>query len=445
MMNKKRLIPIILVFVIVAILSLFFFLYKIDFQNHQTSNLTSPTQAENKIDKILKNNLPDKINREFLTWLQEQYGEENLNKVLDELKSNAYYDAIWHKIYQNSLNVLIDRFNGEEDKNKRIKVLESTGETTTLSFIGDVSLADNWYIMPKYDQRKKGIYGILSEDIVNLLNQSEITIANNEFTISNNGEKLPNKYYTFKATPERLKIYKEMGVDLVTLANNHIYDFGEVAFQDSLKSLEENDIPYIGAGRNIEEATAPFYFIANGYKIAFLNATRAEKFILTPEATETSGGVFRCYDPTLLIQQIEKVKQTSDFVVALIHWGKEDSDELETVQVDTAKQYIDAGADLIVGTHAHTLQGIDFYHDKAIIYNLGDFIFNNETKDTAIFQFSINPEGNFQYKIIPCQQKEEYTQVLLSEEKTRVIQKLQKLSPNVVITENGNFYSRSTN
>ena len=445
MMNKKRLIPIILVFVIVALLSLFFFLYKIDFQNHQTSNLTSPTQAENKIDKILKNDLPDKINREFLTWLQEQYGEDNLNKVLDELKSNAYYDAIWHKIYQNSLNVLIDRFNGEEDKNKRIKVLESTGETTTLSFIGDVSLADNWYIMPKYDQRKKGIYGILSEDIVNLLNQSEITIANNEFTISNNGEKLPNKYYTFKATPERLKIYKEMSVDLVTLANNHIYDFGEVAFQDSLKSLEENDIPYIGAGRNIEEATAPFYFIANGYKIAFLNATRAEKFILTPEATETSGGVFRCYDPTLLIQQIEKVKQTSDFVVALIHWGKEDSDELETVQVDTAKQYIDAGADLIVGTHAHTLQGIDFYHDKAIIYNLGDFIFNNETKDTAIFQFSINSEGNFRYKIIPCQQKEEYTQVLLSVEKTRVIQKLQKLSPNVVITENGNFYSRSTN
>ena len=445
MMNKKRLIPIILVFVIVALLSLFSFLYKIDFQQHQTSNLTTPTQAENKIDKILKNNLPDKINREFLTWLQEQYGEDNLNKVLDELKSNDYYDTIWHKIYQNSLNVLIDKFNGEEDKNKRIKVLESTGETTTLSFIGDVSLADNWYIMPKYDQRRKGIYGILSEDIVNLLNQSEITIANNEFTISNNGEKLPNKYYTFKATPERLKIYKEMGVDLVTLANNHIYDFGEVAFQDSLKSLEENDIPYIGAGRNIEEATAPFYFIANGYKIAFLNATRAEKFILTPEATETSGGVFRCYDPTLLIQQIEKVKQTSDFVVTLIHWGKEDSDELETVQVDTAKQYIDAGADLIVGTHAHTLQGIDFYHDKAIIYNLGDFIFNNETKDTAVFQFFINHEGNFQYKIIPCQQKEEYTEVLLSEEKTRVIQKLQKLSPNAVITENGNFYSRSTN
>ena len=113
MMNRKRLIPIILVFVIVALLSLFFFLYKIDFQNHQTSNLTSPTQAENKIDKILKNDLPDKINREFLTWLQEQYGEDNLNKVLNELKSNAYYDAIWHKIYQNSLNVLIDRFNGE--------------------------------------------------------------------------------------------------------------------------------------------------------------------------------------------------------------------------------------------------------------------------------------------------------------------------------------------
>ena len=193
-----------------------------------------------------------------------------------------------------------------------------------------------------------------------------------------------------------------------------------------------------------DEAIQPYYFIVNGYKIAFLNATRAEKLILTPEATNDTGGVFRCYDPSLLIQQIKKVRQNSDIVITLLHWGKEDSSSLEDVQVETAKQYIEAGSDLIVGTHAHTLQGIDFYQGKAIIYNLGDFIFNHETKDTAIFQFIINNEKQFQYKIIPCQQKEKYTSIKEGNEKVRILDKLRTLSPNVFFEETGTFYEKST-
>ena len=77
-------------------------------------------------------------------------------------------------------------------------------------------------------------------------------------------------------------------------------------------------------------------------------------------------------------------------MVALVHWGKEDSHELESVQKETSRIYIDAGADIIIGSHAHVLQGIEFYNHKPIIYNLGDFIFNDETKDTGIFQIKMN-------------------------------------------------------
>ena len=78
-------------------------------------------------------------------------------------------------------------------------------------------------------------------------------VANSEFTVSNRGTKMAGKQYTFRAKPERLTIYDEMGVDLVTLANNHVYDFGRDAFLDMLDSFDKYEIPRIGAGKNIEE------------------------------------------------------------------------------------------------------------------------------------------------------------------------------------------------
>ena len=105
----------------------------------------------------------------------------------------------------------------------------------------------------------------------------------------------------------------------------------------------------------------------------------------------------------------------------------------------------DVGADLIVGTHAHTLQGIDFYNDKAIVYNIGDFIFNHETKDTGIFQLKIDNEGNFKYYFLPCQQKDKYTFLLNGNEQIRVLNKMRKLSPNITITKYGEIIQNNTN
>ena len=268
-------------------------------------------------------------------------------------------------------------------------------------------------------------------------------IANNEFTISNRGEKIPGKLYSFRGKPERLSIYHEMGVDLVTLANNHVYDFGASAFEDLLTSLNDYHIPYIGAGKNLDEAMKPYYFVLNGYKFAFVNATRAEKNILTPGATEDTSGVFRCYDPTNLINLIKEVKQDSDYVVTLIHWGKEDSHELEDVQKETSKMYIDAGSDIIVGTHAHMLQGIEFYNNKPIIYNIGDFIFNNEVKDTGIFQMKLSNDGTFDYYFIPALQKDEYTSLLKDKEKQRVIDDMNNWSINATIDSEGKIKEKA--
>ncbi len=389
-------------------------------------------KQEEKIEDVVSNKLENLVEKEFILWVHKEYPSA-LKKLNQELEKEEYNPKMWHKATGYSYFSLLDFYQNKTEDRTVLPLKEEN----TFSIVGDVSLADNWDIMPKYDERGKGVLGILSEDILTIMRGTDWMIANSEFTVSNRGTKMAGKQYTFRASPERLSIYDEMGVDMVTLANNHVYDYGEEAFLDMLDAFQAKQMPYIGAGRNLQEASKPYYVIIGGYKVAFLNATRAEKYILTPGATEETNGVFRCYDPTNMINQITKAKQESDYVIAIIHYGKEGYHELEEEQVSSSKQYIDAGADMVVGHHAHTLQGIEFYNHKPIIYNLGNFIFNAEVDDTAIFQVKMNQEGIDSYYIYPAIQKNCFTDLLIDEGKQRVINDLNSWSYKTFITPEG--------
>lgn len=431
MRKKKNNVILIIIFTIIVIIGAYKY-YKI-LNNNNNKKVT----YETIINNITNNN--NELDNDFLTWIYHEYGIDIIKKIANEIDNNTYTKNSWHKLTGKSYIVLNDLYNNNVNNNTQ--TIDKKGDIT-ISFIGDVSLADNWYIIQKYKERNKGIYGILSEDTVKILKESDLSIANNEFTISNRGTKIPGKMYTFRASPERLAIYREMGIDLVTLANNHVYDFGDLAFNDMIDSLNEYKMPYIGAGKNIDEAKKAYYFIINGYKISFINATRAEKNILTPEATTNSGGVFRCYDPSNFINAIKEEKTKSDYVIALVHWGREDSHELEDVQIETAKKYIDAGADVIIGTHAHMLQGIEFYNNKPIFYNLGDFIFNNEDKDTGILQIKLLDDGNMEYYFIPAYQSNEFTKILYDTDKQRIINNMNSWNINATIDNNGRIIQK---
>ncbi len=315
----------------------------------------------------------------------------------------------------------------------------------TISIVGDISLADNWEVMPQYDQRGKGVSGILSDQVLKVMRESDFMVANSEFTVSNRGIKTPGKYYTFRAKPERLSIYNDMGVDLVTLANNHVYDFGPLAFSDMLESFQAIKMPYIGAGKNLDEAKKPYYLtLPNGYRVAFVNATRAEKWgIDTPGATATTGGVLLCYDTAEFIDTIKEAKSNSDYVVAIIHWGTEGSHQLEQVQKTTAKDYLNAGADIIVGGHAHALQGIDYNNGKPIVYNLGDFIFNNGTEDTGILQIKFLTDGGVKFYFLPGLQNNVFTDLLSGNARAQKISEILSWDgSNAKILDDGEIVAR---
>ena len=405
--------------------------------------ILKPKETIKKIDLIsvvYEKINDDKIDKKFITWVDNNYTDalSKLNGLLDE---EEYNRDLWHKVTGYSYIVLNDLYQNKYDEMDNVKILK-TNKTSTLSFVGDVSLADNWEIMPEYDKRNKGIEGILSSDILKIMKESDLMVVNSEFTVSNRGSRMNGKMYTFRAKPERLSLYYDMGVDLVTLANNHVYDFGRDAFLDMLDAFDEYKIPRIGAGRNLDEAEKPYYFIINGYKFAFVNASRAEKNRMTPGATINSEGIFLCYDPTNMINLIKDLRDDTDYIITIIHFGKEFSHALEEEQVSSAKAYIDAGSDIVIGHHAHVLQGVEIYKDKPIIYNLGNFLFNDETIDTAIFQIILNDDGNFDYLMIPALQKNSYTDILTGSEKNRVIDDLNSYSINAYIDLNGKIIKK---
>lgn len=274
-----------------------------------------------------------------------------------------------------------------------------------MTFTGDVSFADNWHIMNYCVKKNCSPTALISEDLKYEMAAADIAHMNNEFCFSTTG-KAVNKAYNFRANPENVSYYNDLGIDYVTLANNHCFDYGEEAFLEMLDVLNGAGIKYLGAGRNLEEASRPLYYTIDKKTIAIVAATRAEKTLKTPEATDEKPGVFACYDNTKLLSVIKEAKANADFVVVIAHWGTEDSHKLEPEQKTSAHAYVDAGADLIVGGHAHCLQGIEYYKNVPIIYNLGNFLFSNNNVDTALLKVTLTYDGKLIVQLIPAVQKD---------------------------------------
>ncbi len=311
----------------------------------------------------------------------------------------------------------------------------------TICFAGDISLAEDAVTTQRLDDSENGIYDCISTELMEYMNQADLFCANNEFAYSFRGEPLPGKAYTFRADPERVEVLKQMGVDLVTLANNHVYDYGPEALQDTFDTLRGADISYFGAGENLEEAMEPVYMEVDDKIIAFVGASRAEKNKMTPQATEESPGILRCYDTELFLQTIAEADSKADFVLAYVHWGTEYSYELEEVQLQTGREYVDAGADVIIGAHSHCLQGMEYYKGKPIIYSLGNYWFNKRTLDTMLLQLRFwgdDEQTQLEVKVIPAIQEDRQTRIVEEDqEKERIFKFLEGISLNVKIDTDG--------
>ena len=308
----------------------------------------------------------------------------------------------------------------------------------TLAFAGDILFDDNYAIMGAVRTGGDISQGIAPE-VLERMRGADIMMLNNEFAYSSRGTPIEEKQFTFRARPETAGYLTDMGVDLVSLANNHAYDYGPDALVDTLDILREEGIPYVGAGRNIDEARKIVYYIVGDMKIAFVSATQIERLDTpdTKEATETSAGVFRCWNGEKLLETVREAAANSDFVVAYIHWGTENQAELDWAQLKQAPELVDAGADLVIGDHPHCLQPIGVIRGVPVIYSLGNFWFNSKTIDTGMVEVVIDQTGIVSYQFVPCLQSGCRTTLLQGTEKDRVLSYMRSISEGVQIDAEG--------
>ncbi len=317
-----------------------------------------------------------------------------------------------------------------------------TGDIT-LGFAGDINLDETWTVMKHMRRKGKGIQGCIDPRLIQKMRSYDYMILNNEFSISNRGKAMKGKAYTFRAPRRNVKLLQQLGVDAVSLANNHVYDYGKQAFLDTLSTLENNGIKYTGGGKDSKEAKKPVYFESKGKTIAVIAATRAEKYILTPAAGKHSPGVFRTYDDTQYVRAIRRAKKKADVVIAFVHWGTEYSTKLETAQTSQAKDYINAGADVVVGAHTHCLQGVGYYKGKPIFYSLGNYWFNEKTLYTTLLQLTIRENGTIEARMLPCLQSGRETHLLTAKSKVRkFVNYVNGISENAKIGAKGVVHSR---
>ena len=265
---------------------------------------------------------------------------------------------------------------------------EAEPQPVRLLFSGDIYLSD--HVLNAYD-RAGDISGVLDDGYRSLIGESDYFAANQEFPFSSRRQQAPDKQYTFRLPESRVSLMNEIGVDLVTLANNHALDFGTDALLDTVSTLDQAGILHVGAGADSEAARQPAIVDVNGVRVGFIGASR-----VIPVASWTAGasspGMLTAYDPALLVQTIQETRPLCDYLVVLIHWGVERAEMPVDHQTSLGRQCIDAGADLVVGSHPHVLQGIEYYRGKPIVYSLGNFIFGSSIPRTALLEVSLTPQ-----------------------------------------------------
>lgn len=325
-----------------------------------------------------------------------------------------------------------------------------------------------------------------------VLRGADITFGNLETPVSERGTPI-DKWINMRMPPALLADVADMGFDIVTLANNHMWDFGEVALYDTLRHLRAKNLPYVGAGANLDEAWRAQVLPLGELKVAFLGASStlgpgsaaavgrpgvapiqvSEAYHLDPPASLEQPGsapyVFtRAWREDLdrAIAAIEAARAEADFVVLALHWGVPPfwrprfQDGLADYQIEVGHALIEAGADVIVGHHPHSLQEVEVYQGKPIFYSLGNFVFHHnkgpvsetpvsrnapysvnvdrrdrEWSETAVVLADLASAGAARYSLIPALlDADGNPQLLAGDEGRAVIERLAAMSTNAEIS-----------
>ena len=243
--------------------------------------------------------------------------------------------------------------------------------------------------------------------ITPILSSADVAVVNLETAVTDGGTP-ERKQYVFRAPPVALTALAAAGVDTATLANNHGLDYGPQGLADTLAAEQTTGFHLIGVGRDANEAFTPHRMVVNGQRIAILAATQVvdDQLVDSWTATDQHGGLASARNPDRLLASVRAARADSDTVVVYMHWGVEEQECPTDTQKTLAQQLVDAGADIVVGSHAHRQQGAGHLGDAFVDYGLGNFVFYNQEGTagvTGVLQVTATGRQISSYHWVPAQ------------------------------------------
>jgi len=247
---------------------------------------------------------------------------------------------------------------------------QPTGTPVTLAFGGDV------HFEGVIESRLASNPATALGPIASVLRQADLAMVNLETAVTTGGTPA-GKDFNFRAPPSAFRVLQGAGVDVATMANNHGEDYGVAGLRDSLAAAEAARFPVVGIGRDATQAFGAHVATVKGQRIAVFGATQVLDSSLAAAWTAGPGkpGLASAYQESRLLAAVRAARQTSDTVVVFLHWGQERNSCPIPRQRALAPRLVAAGADVVVGSHAHVLLGSGYLDGAYVAYGLGNFVF----------------------------------------------------------------------
>ncbi len=271
--------------------------------------------------------------------------------------------------------------------------------TLVIHGTGDVSLDPSQ--IPAF--RTLG-YGWAWSGLGGLFRRDDLTVVNLECPATDVVDPVL-KAFTFRCDPQALPAARRAGVDVASQANNHAYDDGPAGLVDSLSAIRAAGIAAVGAGNDQRDALHASSFQTEGWTVGVLGIDEVidpVEEVAGPDTPGTAAG----HDFALALQAVRDAAASSDLVVVMMHWGVELDARPRAYQVQQAHRMIDAGADVIFGSHPHALQPMETYRGRPIFYSLGNLVWprvTSTTSATAVAEVVVAPDGSISGRLIPAE------------------------------------------
>jgi poly-gamma-glutamate capsule biosynthesis protein CapA/YwtB (metallophosphatase superfamily) len=266
----------------------------------------------------------------------------------------------------------------------------------TLAFAGDVHFAGRTARLLSDPATAFG-------PIAAVLKSADFTAVNLETSVTARGTPQPKTFH-FRTVPAAFTALRDGGVDLVTMANNHVLDYGQVGLADTLAAAKAARFPYVGIGADAAAAWAPYVTTINGMKIAVIGVSQVAELAPSWVATDTRPGEANAIDLSRTLAAVRAARRLAPTVIVFMHWGTEGQACPDAGQLSLAPQLAAAGASIIIGAHAHMLQGSGWLGHTFVAYGMGNFLWWEASYSTAsgVLELTLRPHAALTSRFIPA-------------------------------------------